>query len=345
MRAAFLCGKLDVRVEDMPAPHVEGPDQVLIRVAYTGICGSELHTIEGYEVIRGRAVTAASHSPLGHEYAGVVAEVGSAVKKVGVGQRVTAWPRGPCGHCELCREGLSALCRKVTARGGSWADYIVAPEALVYALPDDVPLNIAAITEPLSCAVRIVDRAGMRPGHTVCVTGAGPIGLFSTVVARHGGAGLLFVSEPRASRRELARRMGADVVVDPASENMYDVVMSHTRGRGVDVSIEAVGLEPALSQAIRVVAVGGTVLWGGVAPTDLRVPVSPNDMFMKEYTLRTSWGGLLEYDRTLRLEQVIDWSPVVREVYPLEQAMQAVNYAHTQAAGKVLLDCHADILN
>jgi L-iditol 2-dehydrogenase len=237
---------------------------------------------------------------------------------------------------------LSALCRRITPRGGSWAEYIITPEALVYSLPDDVPLIIGAITEPLSCGVRIVDRAGLRPGQTVCVIGAGPIGLFSAVVARHAGAGLLIVSEPRDSRRAMAQRMGADIVVNPRQEDLREVVMRHTRGRGVDVSIEGVGLEPALSQALDVVATGGTVIWGGVAPADLRVPVSPNDMFMKEYTLRTSWGGLLEYDRTIRLEQVIDWSPMVEEIYPLEQAPEAVHFARTQAAGKVLLQPSKD---
>jgi threonine dehydrogenase-like Zn-dependent dehydrogenase len=237
----------------------------------------------------------------------------------------------------MCRNNLNALYRKVTQRGGSWAEYIVAPEALVYALPDDVPLQVAAITEPLSCAVRILDRAGMRPGHTVCVIGAGPIGLFTAAVAKHAGAGLLIVSEPRDVRRDLAQRMGADIVVNPREQNLTDVVMDHTHGRGVDVSVEGVGLEPALSQAIEVVAVGGMVLWGGVAPADLRVPVSPNDMFMKEYTLRTSWGGLLEFDRTLRLEQVIDWTPVVQEIFPLSRTMEAVDYSRTRAAGKVLL--------
>jgi threonine dehydrogenase-like Zn-dependent dehydrogenase len=337
MRAAFLCGKLDVRVERVPVPQVEKPDEVLIRVAYTGICGSELHSIEGYEIVKGSAVMAGARSALGHEYSGVVVDVGSDVQRVTKGQRVTAWPRGPCGRCDMCRNNLNALCRKLTARGGSWAEYIVAPEGMVYALPDDVPLDVGALTEPLSCAVRIADRAGLRPGHTVCVVGAGPIGLFSAVVAKHAGAGLLIVSEPRDSRREMARRMGADIVVDPHRESLRDVVMQHTGGLGADVSIEAVGLEPALSQAIEVVATGGTVVWGGVAPAGLRVPISPNDMFMREYTLRTSWGGLLEYDRTLRLERVIDWSPLVHEVFPLDRAMDAVNYARTLAAGKVLL--------
>lgn len=337
MQAAFLCGRLDVRVERAPLPRVERPDDVLIEVAFSGICGSELHSIEGYEIVKGAAVTADAHSPLGHEYSGIVVEVGPDVRRVARGQRVTAWPRGPCGRCDMCRNNLNALCRKVTQRGGSWAEYIVTPEALVYALPDGVSLDIGALTEPLSCGVRIADRAGMRPGYTVCVVGAGPIGLFSAVVAKHAGAGLLIVSEPRDSRRELARRMGADIVVNPRHENLRDVVMQHTAGRGVDVSIEGVGLEPALSQAIEVVAAGGTVVWGGLAPADLRVPLSPNDMFMREYTLRTSWGGLLEYDRTLRLEQVIDWSPVVTEVFPLARAMEAVNYARAQAAGKVLL--------
>ena len=92
-----------------------------------------------------------------------------------------------------------------------------------------------------------------------------------------------------------------------------------------------------MSQAVQVVAIGGTVLWGGVAPTDVRVPISPNDMFMREYTLRTSWGGILEYARTLRMLQAIDWSPLAHEVFPLDDVMNAVNYSRKEAAGKVLL--------
>ena len=131
--------------------------------------------------------------------------------------------------------------------------------------------------------------------------------------------------------------MGIPIVVDPAADNLYTVVMDQTQGRGVEVSIEAVGLEPALSQAIRVVAVGGTVVWGGVAPASVRVPISPNDMFMREYSLRTSWGGIELFERTIRLLSVVDWSPVVAEIFPLDQVAQAVEYARTAAAGKVLL--------
>jgi threonine dehydrogenase-like Zn-dependent dehydrogenase len=238
--------------------------------------------------------------------------------------------------CDLCRNANAALGRKVTPRGGAWANVIAVPQSLVHVLPDDVPLQIAAITEPLSCAVRIIDRANIRPGIHVCVIGAGPIGLFSAVLAKHAGANVI-VSETRPSRREAVRRMGIDLVIDPAVDDLYESVMQFTHGRGVEASIEAVGFGPTLSQAITVVAAGGTVVWAGVAPTDVRVPISPNDMFMKEYSLRTSWGGILEYERTIRLEQIIDWTPLVQEVYPLEQVMDAVMFARTEASGKVLL--------
>jgi len=338
MQAAFLHGTLDVRVEQVPTPQIVRPDDVLIEVAYSGICGSELHVIEGYQLAKGdRRFQSQPRTPLGHEYAGVIREVGPDVKALCVGQPVTAEPRGPCGMCDLCRNGSAALCRKVTPRGGAWADLITVPQSLVHSLPDDVPLRIAAITEPLSCAVRIVDRAEIRPGINACVIGAGAIGLFSAVLAKHAGAAKVIVSETRASRREMVRRMGVDIVVDPTREDLYEVVMQQTKGRGVEASIEAVGFEATLSQAIKVVAPGGTVVWGGVAPTDVRVPISPNDMFMREYTLRTSWGGILEYERTLRLEQAIDWTPVVQEVYPLERVMDAVTFARTEAGGKVLL--------
>jgi len=337
MRAARLYGRLDVRVDQTPWPAIEKPDDVLIHISHTGICGSELHAIEGYELSKGALGGALAPSNLGHEYAGTVVEVGPDVKAVRPGQRVTVVPRGPCGKCELCRAGVSALCRKVTHRGGSWAEAIVAPEQLVYALPDDVPNAVGAITEPLSCAMRIIDRSGLKAGQNVCVIGAGPIGLFSAVLAKRAGAALVIVSDIRASRRDIAQRMGVDVVVDPTAQDLREVVMELTHGRGVEISMEAVGLEPALSQAIELVAIGGTVMWAGLAPTHISVPISPNDMFLREYTLRTSWGGVLEYERTIRMEQAIDWTPVVQEQFPLDQVMDAIQFARTQAAGKVIL--------
>jgi 2-desacetyl-2-hydroxyethyl bacteriochlorophyllide A dehydrogenase len=337
MAAAFLHGRLDVRIQPAPIPQIERPDDVLIAVAYTGICGSELHAIEGYQLVPATNTVSPTPAQLGHEYTGVIRAVGDGVQTLRVGQRVTVAPRGPCHQCDLCRNGVSALCRKVTQRGGSWADYIVAPAKLVHRLPADVSLAIGAITEPLSAAVRIIDRANLQSGTNVCVIGAGPIGLFSAVVAKHAGAATVIISDPRPSRRALAQRMGIAVVVDPTQDDLYTVVMDHTAGRGVATSIEAVGLEPALSESLRIVATGGMVVWGGLAPVGLTVPISPNDMFLREYTLRTSWGGIELFERTLRLEQSIDWSPVVEERFPLSQVSEAIHYARTAAAGKVLL--------
>jgi threonine dehydrogenase-like Zn-dependent dehydrogenase len=337
MRAAFLHGHMDVRVERVREPAIEAPDEVKIAVDYTGICGSELHIID-LTLLEGTvAPDEALHEPLGHEYAGRVVEVGSAVASVRVGQRVTVSPRGPCFRCARCRNGASALCRLVTHRGGGWADTVIAPEVLVYPLPDGVTTAVGALTEPLACAVRILDRAGLRHGTTVCVLGAGPIGLLTAVLARHGGATQVIVSEPRPSRRALATRMGIPTVVDPTVTNLADVVRDLTGGRGVDLSIEAVGLAPAMAEAPRLVADGGTVMWAGLAPAGLTVPIAPQDMFMREYTLRTSWGGVLEFERTLRLLQAIDWSPMVEEVFSLDRVMDAITHARTAAAGKVLL--------
>ena len=336
LRAAFLHGCLDVRLEQRERPQIEHPDDVIVAVAYTGICGSELHLIEGYQ-LSGNSGGTPSPIALGHEYAGVVTAVGDGVGSFQIGQRVTVAPRGPCHRCDLCHNGGTAICRKATQRGGSWADFIAAPEKLVHRLPDTVPLSVAAITEPLSASVRILDRAELHSGMNVCIIGAGPIGLFAAVLARQNGAAHVVISDLRPARRALARRMGIPIVIDPAVDDLYTVVMDHTQGRGVEVSIEAVGLEPALSEAIQVVSIGGTVVWGGVAPAGVAVPISPNDMFMREYTLRTSWGGSEIFERTIRLLSVVDWSPVVEEIFPLDQVAQAVEYARTAAAGKVLL--------
>lgn len=334
IRAAFCYGPRDVRVEEIPAPQIEHTNEVLVRVQYAGICGTELHLIEGQQLSRSVAFP---KTPLGHEYAGVVVAVGSMVQTARVGQRVTMLPRGPCGICQLCRNHQQALCRSIVPRGGAWADLVVVPQSLVYVLPDEVSTMVGALTEPLSCAVRMVDRAELCCGEQVAVLGGGPIGLLTAILAKQAGATTVIISEPRASRRELARQMGVDVVIDPTQEPFDETVWRLTNGRGVDCCFEAVGLTSTMLAATQVVAVGGTVIWGGLAPVGVTVPINQNDMFVREYTLRTSWGGVVEYTRSIRLEQAIDLRPAISGIYTLDRLDEALHDAMHTAAGKVML--------
>src|SRR5690606_21702147 len=142
------------------------------------------------------------------------------------------------------------------------------------------------------------------------------------------------VSDVRPSRRALAQQMGMPVVVDPSTEELYTVVVDHTGGRGAEVGIQAVRLAPALQQSVQALASGRTVVWGGLAPVGLTIPISPNEMFMPEDALRASWGGIELFERTIRTEQRIDWTPTMTEVFPRDQVSDAVEYARTTAAGK-----------
>src|SRR6476646_2953175 len=202
MQAAYLFGPRDLRfVEREPLALV--PDEVRIQVACSGICGTDIHMYAG--MVFGSAATEPRF--MGHEFSGRIVEIGSAVTNLAVGDRVTVIPNTPGGTCSLCRSGRGPVCpRRRTLRSGSWAPTIVVPAQDTSRVPANVSDRYAALTEPLGCAVRAVDRSKLRPGDHVAVIGAGPIGLFAAMVARASGARTTIVSEPRAYRRAIAEQ-------------------------------------------------------------------------------------------------------------------------------------------
>lgn len=333
MLAAYLYGPGDVRIVEREPLPLRAED-VRVEVAYSGICGTELHLYGG--MIFGQAATAPQ--PLGHEFSGRVVEVGADVTTLAVGDRVTAIPGGPCYQCELCRLGKPSMCpNRVSLRSGAWAPTIALPARIAWRLPDDVSDRAAALTEPLACAIRAVDRSEMRVGDRVCVVGAGPIGLFVVAMAKAAGANTLIVSEPRAARRELARRLGADVVVDPASQDLSAIVRDATRGMGAEVVFEAVGHPATIEQAIAQAAPMGTVVVVGVADRDVVASFKPQELFFKELTIRGTKGVTYGIDRALRWLGTIDLEPVITHTLPLARAREAVELALTGEAGKVFL--------
>jgi 2-desacetyl-2-hydroxyethyl bacteriochlorophyllide A dehydrogenase len=333
MKAAFLFGPRDVRIVDKE-PLPLRPEDIRVEVAYSGICGTELHLYGG--MVYGQAST--EPQALGHEFSGRVIEVGSEVTTLRLGDRVTAIPGGPCYQCELCRIGKPSMCpNRVSLRSGAWAPTIALPARIAWRLPDNVSDRAAALTEPLACAIRAVDRSEMRVGDRVCVVGAGPIGLFVVAMAKAAGASTLIVSEPRAARRELARGLGADIVVDPTSEDLDAVVRDATRGMGAEVVFEAVGHPVTIEQAIAQAAPMGTVVVIGVADRDAMASFKPQELFFKELTIRGTKGVTYGIDRALRWLGTIDLEPVITHTLPLEQAREAVELALTGEAGKVYL--------
>ena len=262
MKAVVVRGAGDVRLEERPRPQV-APGQVLIRVRACGVCGTDRH-------IRAGEFPAAEGVVLGHEFAGEVVEVGAGVSDLAPGQRVAVDPNIACGICRPCRAGKVHLC-----------------------------LGLTAMAEPLACCLHGIDLAGILAGQTVLVIGGGAIGQIHAQLARLSGAGRVVLSDPIPRRRELARQLGVDALLDPSAQTV-DQMQAALDG-GADVVIEAVGSPATAEQSIALAAPGSTVVWFGVAAPKARSTISPYDIYRREITVRGSFVNPFTHQRALAL--------------------------------------------
>jgi len=233
------------RLEVEEAPDLQpGEGEVLVAVAYCGICGSDLHEYIAHD--RSPRAAGIWQPVMGHELSGVVAAVGPGVRGFREGDPVVVHPGLHCGECPYCRRGSTNLCispRSGTgySRSGGYGEYVCINAAQAIPIPDAALLKPAALSEPFGVALHAINRSGLEPGETLFITGAGPIGLLALLAARRQGAGAIIVSEPSASRRELAQRLGADAVIDPQADEAPAKVRERTGGLGVDIAIECAG--------------------------------------------------------------------------------------------------------
>ena len=336
-RASVMTGR-EFEIREYPVPEVE-PGRVLVKQELGGICGTDLHIYDGWQM--GSMVTLQNYPALiGHELAGTVAEVGSAVTTRRVGERVTVQPQVYCGVCVMCERGNGNMCcNKIRfAHGGSWADYLVVNEKQAYLVPDAVSTELASLSEPLGCAMRAVERARISPGDTALVTGGGTIGLMLVALARRLGASLVACSEPVAARRRLARRLGADVVFDPFNEDLAGLVDSATAGVGFDISFEASGAIPAAEACIAAVRDGGTVIQMAISHPDEHLSIRPLDICLREIDIRGTVLMQSNMESVLRLMPQLGLEPMITHVLPLAQAPEAVLMCKRGEATKVLFD-------
>ncbi len=259
MRAARYYGQHDIRVEEVAEPTIREPDDVLVEVAYCGICGTDLH-----EYAVGPIVTPTTPHPLtgvtlpqtlGHEFSAEVAAVGADVRDVVVGDRVAIMPAIVCGRCRYCRRGQGHLCVQFACTGlsaetGGLAEFALVKEYQVAKLPDEVSDLEGAVVEPAAVAAYGVERAGVTGGDIVLVTGAGPIGILSAMYASAVGASTVIISEPNQNRAALAASLDIGHVVDPSAGGLDELVGRLTDGDGVDLAIECSGSTPGLAACV-----------------------------------------------------------------------------------------------
>jgi 2-desacetyl-2-hydroxyethyl bacteriochlorophyllide A dehydrogenase len=279
--------KVDVTAVDDPAP---GPREVVVDVAACGICGTDLHILEG---------EFAPSLPIipGHEFAGVVVEKGSAVNELAVGQRVAVDPSLPCNECHYCRLGRTNLCERWNAIGvsvpGGAAQYVAAPVGNCVRLPDHVRLEDAALIEPLSCAVHGYDVLTSQLGSHVLIYGSGTMGLMMLELAKRTGAASVDVVDINPQRLATAEILGSSGTAATADEL--------DRTRGWDLVVDATGVASAIQDGLSRVAPGGTFLQFGVSAAAARVTIDPYRIYNKEITITGSMAVLHSFERAAEL--------------------------------------------
>jgi L-iditol 2-dehydrogenase len=330
---AVWYGKHDLRLERRPVPAL-GARDVLVEVALCGVCGTDVHIVEGeYPLVRPPRV-------LGHEFSGTVREIGSGVTSVRSGDRVAVDPTLSCGGCFYCRMGLPLMCENRVSHHGGLGEFVVLPEHTVYPVPAGVSLELAALAEPLSCCLHTLNLSGIRPGDSVAVVGAGTIGLMLLQLARRAGATRILVSEPSAVKRQVAQRLGADVVVDPLHDDLQAAARHMCGGRGVDVALEAVGARQTVIDAIALPRRGGTVVLMGVASPTTEVPIRPFDMFERELTIKGAYIREFEFQRTLELLPLLELQSLITDRFPLSSAVEAVANVKAGRGIKTVVEPH-----
>jgi L-iditol 2-dehydrogenase len=319
MKALTLTAYNKFEFGEVPRPE-PGPDEVVVRVRACGICGSDVH---GYDGTSGRRIPPII---MGHEASGEIVEVGSAVTSWRAGERVTFDSTVYCGKCAYCRDGRVNLCTNRRVLGvscgdyrqhGAFAEYVVVPARILFALPDHLTFEQAAFAEPLSIALHAVERVNPQPGESALVIGAGVIGLLVLQVLKMKGCGRVWVSDLNEARLAIARATGADEVFVPTAVDVAAEVARRTGGEGCDLTMECVGFGPAVQTAIDAVRKGGRVgLVGNLAATcDLPL----QKVVTRELSLHGSCASSGEYQSAVDAlaAGLIQTAPLLSAVVPL----------------------------
>jgi len=337
LKAAVRTEDGKIEVQDVPEPEM-GSRQVKVKIAYCGVCGSELHMFDP-EFASRRPPMPRRPGPMimGHEASGTIVDIGKDVKAdLKVGQKVGMNFRGYCGNCYYCQNRMEHYCINAVHNTGSYAEYAVYNDGALYPLPEGISLEVGALLEPVSVAVHTIDLANIRPGGTVGILGAGPIGLLIQEVAQVSGAAKVLVSEPVASRREMAKKLGATVVVDPINEDLEAATKEMTNGRGFDTVIDASGKLAVAKQAVFLADNCGTIVWAAMYPNGAEVGVQPHYMYQKELTIRSVFVSPYSFDRALNLLSVLELEPLI-SVMPIEKIMDAFQQLLKGEGIKVLI--------
>lgn len=341
MQALVLTDKKQFELQSLPTP-TPGPDEVLIAVRACGICGSDVHGMDGSTGRRRPPIV------MGHEAAGVIAGLGANVTGWRTGDRVTFDSTISCGHCPHCRRGEVNLCdhRRVLGvsceeyrQAGAFADYVVVPARILYRLPDALSFEEAALIEPFTIAFHAVRRHPVRLNDSALIIGCGMIGLALLQTTRLAGFGRIVAVDTAADRLRQAKELGADDIVNSAEGDALATLLRLTEGRGFDHAFEAVGIAPTVDLAVRAARKGGAVtLVGNVTPS---MPMPLQLVVTRELSLAGSCASAGEYPACLDLmaRGALSAKPLLSAVAPLREGASWFDRLYQREPGllKVIL--------
>lgn len=326
---------------EVPDPE-PGPNDVVIDVAFTSICGTDLHI---YDWDEWAAATVPVGMVVGHEFSGVVSQVGTAVSDVEVGQRVTGEGHLTCGHCRNCRAGRRHLCPNTLGIGvdrqGAFAQKIVIPAANVFQLPDHVPLEMGSIFDPFGNATHTALEFDLA-AEDVLITGAGPIGCMAAAIASHVGARHVVVTDVNDYRLDLAAKLGATHTVNVSEVDLADVMAGLDIREGFDIALEMSGAPAALESILPVMMHGGRIALLGILPDGVAIDWST--VIFHSLTLKGIYGREMYdtwYKMGVFIEGGLDLSPIITHTYPAHEFAEAFEMVRSGRTGKVLLDWEA----
>ncbi|MCC8166794.1 MAG: alcohol dehydrogenase catalytic domain-containing protein [Planctomycetes bacterium] len=325
-----------IEVQDIPEQPL-GDEDVRIKVAYCSICGSDPHLVEnifGWDLPFG----------LGHELSGIVTELGpKAVKKgLRVGDRVGGNFLKFCGTCYYCQNGQQQFCEY----GGEYnrpgmSENIVWHESQVYKLPDHVSLKKGCLLEPVSIAVRLMDKVGMRLGQRVAICGGGPIGLLALQAIRMMGATYLTLIEPIAERRALATKYGAEHTIDPTAGDVVQQAMALTNNMGYDVVIDCSGSVRAVQPLPAITAKGGMLIYAAMYPNDYEMPLNLfRYCYANELTITGLYVAPYAYPRATQIMDKMMLDDFTSQVFDIDDAVEAFNVQISGKHPKILIRCN-----
>lgn len=337
MKSAVFYGKHDLRVVKYPVPE-PGPEEVLIQVKACGVCGTDVHIYEGDK----GAAKVTPPTILGHEFSGVIIKTGERVKGFQPGDRVCVDPNCYCGACEYCQNGVVHYCQNMVGYGttvnGGFAEYCTVDRRQVYRLGDNTTFEQGAMTDPAACCLHGIDMCEIQPGHQVIVIGGGMIGLLMVQLAKLAGAARIALLEPVEKKRETGRKLGADICIDPLTQDVSKC-LKEAGMTWIRTVIECAGRPETIEQAIELAGNKAVVMMFGLTKPDETISIKPFRVFEKELTIRASYINPHTQKRALELIDSgrLDVESMVCEICSLERLEEVLKDPVQRAKGKYII--------